>query len=67
MDKMFKSVNNILKIKPIITDTMDLILNDTILTNKTKEILMEYKNSNEIYSALNITFEELLLYVFNRI
>ena len=28
---------------------------------------MEYKNSTEIYSALNITFEELLLYVFNRI
>ena len=61
------SVNNILKIKPIITDTTDLILNDTILTNKTKEILMEYKNSTDIYSALNITFEELLLYVFNQI
>ena len=61
------SVNNILQIKPIITDTTDLILNDTILTNKTKEILMEYKNSKEIYSALNITFEEMLLYVFNRI
>ena len=61
------SVNNILKIKPIITEITDLILNDTILTNKTKEILMEYKNSKEIYSALNITFEELLLYVFNRI
>ena len=28
---------------------------------------MEYKNSTDIYSALNITFEELLLYVFNRI
>ena len=62
-----KSVNNILKIKPTITDTTDLILNDTILTNETKEILMEYKNSKDIYSALNITFEELLLYVFNRI
>jgi len=62
-----KSVNNILKMKPIITDTTDLILNDTILTNETKEILMEYKNSTDIYSALNITFEELLLYVFNRI
>ena len=62
-----KSVNNILEIKPIITDITNLILNDTILTNKTKEILMEYKNSKDIYSALNITFEELLLYVFNRI
>jgi len=61
------SVNNILKMKPTITDTTDLILNDTILTNETKEILMEYKNSKDIYSALNITFEELLLYVFNRI
>lgn len=54
----------ILKIKPIITEITDLILNDTILT---KEILMEYNNNKEIYSALNITFEELLLYVFNRI
>ena len=61
------SVNNILKIKPTLTDTTNLILNDTILTNETKEILMEYKNSKDIYSALNITFDELLLYVFNRI
>ena len=28
---------------------------------------MEYKNITDIYSDLNITFEELLLYVFNRI
>jgi hypothetical protein len=61
------SVNNILKIKPTLTDTTDLILTDTILTNDTKEILMEYKNCKDIYSALNITFDELLLYVFNRI
>jgi hypothetical protein len=61
------SVNNILGVKPLLTDTTDLILNDNILTDQTKEILIEYKSSKDVYQALNITFEELLLYVFNRI
>jgi len=28
---------------------------------------LEYKNSTDVYTALGITFEELLTYVFNRI
>jgi hypothetical protein len=37
------------------------------LTQNTKEILMEYSEDTSIHTILNITFEELLLYVFNRI
>jgi hypothetical protein len=61
------SVNNILQIKPVITNFTDLILNDPILTQQTKEILIEYSNDTNVYMALNITFNELLIAVFNRI
>jgi hypothetical protein len=37
------------------------------LTKKTKEILIEYSEDTLIHTVLNITFGELLLYVFNRI
>jgi hypothetical protein len=35
-----------------------------ILTQKTKEALIEYSNCNEVHSIMNITFEELLKAVF---
>jgi hypothetical protein len=62
-----ESIQNILKIKPTIKNLNNLILNDNILTTKTKEILMEYLEDTSVHTILNITFEELLLYVFNRI
>ena len=62
-----KSIQNILNIKPIITDLHNFILNDDILTSKTKEILFDYIDCKDIHSTLNITFEELLLHVINRI
>jgi hypothetical protein len=62
-----QSIQNILKIKPIIEYINNLILDDNILTQNTKEILMEYSEDTSIHSVLNITFGELLLYVFNRI
>jgi hypothetical protein len=62
-----ESIQNILKIKPAIENLNNLILDDNILTKKTKEILMEYSEDTSIHTVLNITFEELLLYVFNRI
>jgi hypothetical protein len=61
------SVKNILKIKPIITDITNYILQDSILTDRSKEILLEYQSSTDIYSVLDITFAELLMYVINRI
>jgi hypothetical protein len=62
-----ESIQNILKFKPIIENLNNLILYDNILTQNTKEILMEYSEDTSIHTILNITFEELLLYVFNRI
>jgi Leucine-rich repeat (LRR) protein len=62
-----ESIQNILKIKPTIKNLNNLILDDNILTQNTKEILMEYSEDTSIHTVLNITFGELLLYVFNRI
>ena len=50
-----------------INDINNLILNNNILTNQTKQLLIEYQNCKDIHTSLNITFEELLLYVWNRI
>ena len=62
-----KSIQNILNIKPVITNLYNYILNDDIFTSKTKEILFDYINCKDVHSTLNITFEELLLHVINRI
>lgn len=64
------SVNNLLDIKPTIENfekLTNLIVNDNILSDTTKRLLLEYANLKDIYIALNITFEELLLCVFDRI
>lgn len=61
------SIKNILNHKPIITNHIDYILSDTILESFTKESLIEYSKDLTIHSELNITFNELLLYVINRI
>jgi len=66
------SVKNILKIKPGLklcntNEITQYILQDTILTEGTKEILLEYQSSTDVYSVLDITFAELLMYVINRI
>ena len=42
---------------------LNIITND-ILTQKTKEALIEYSNCTEIHSIMGITFEELLKAVF---
>jgi len=62
-----ESIQNILKFKPTFENLNNLILNDNILTQNTKEILMEYSEDTSVHTVLNITFGELLLYVFNRI
>jgi Leucine-rich repeat (LRR) protein len=62
-----ESIQNILKFKPTIENLNNLILNDNILTKNTKEILMEYSEDISVHTILNITFGELLLYVFDRI
>ena len=66
-ESVAKSINNILQIKPKIKNVTELILTDQILTSETKSLLMEYSACADVHSTLNITFGELLIYVFNRI
>ena len=61
------SINNILQFKPEVSDVIEIILTDPILTSETKSLLMEYSACTDVHSTLNITFEELLTYVYNRI
>jgi Leucine-rich repeat (LRR) protein len=49
------------------TIIMDEILNDDILTSKTKELLIEYSNHPDYHGVLLITFKELLMYVWELI
>ena len=63
------SINKIISVKPKIRNKKMLsqIMNDDILTNKTKELLLEYYNQTDVHSVLYITFGELLLHVWDRI
>ncbi len=62
-----QSIENILKYKPIIQNLEEYISNDSILTIKSKNLLKEYFNNNDIHSLLQLTYKELCLYVFSRI
>ena len=62
-----QSIDNILKFKPQIQDLTELILTDPVLKPETKSLLMEYSACTDVHSTLNITFQELLVYVFDRI
>jgi hypothetical protein len=54
--------------KPLINDNIyELIINDNILTDKTKEVIVEYCNDNEIHSLLNLTFKEIFIAVWSKI
>ena len=62
-----KSINYITSIKPTIqiTQLKDLIINNQYLDEHVKSLLFEYIDNKEVHSVLNITFEELLLCVYN--
>ena len=66
-DCIRKSIQNIINIKPRNKNIIEMILNDTILDKETKEILINYCQNKEIHTTLNITFEELLIHIWNRI
>ena len=63
------SIQAVILKKPSIAaaDLYETVLSDTVLTDLTKEILVEYCKDENVHSTLNITFEELLLHVFSRI
>ena len=47
-----------------IDETINEIISSIILTEQTKQLIMEYCGDNSIHSVLNITFSELLTYVW---
>jgi hypothetical protein len=59
------SIQYIMSIKPTINNLNELIINNNILTEQTKNILFEYCNDKTVHSTLNITFEELLLNIYS--
>ena len=56
-----------MSIKPTIhmDQLKDLIINNQHLNERTKQLLFEYMDNKEVHSILNITFEELLLSVYD--
>ena len=56
------SINNIMQQKFIINEDniMNEILNDTILTDKCKELIFEYSSNLDFHSVLLLNFKELL-------
>jgi Leucine-rich repeat (LRR) protein len=64
------SIYNIIQIEPsnnIKNNIIQIIIDDDILTNETKNLLIEYSTDKDIHTLLNLTFGELLIYVFDRI
>jgi len=61
------SIYAVMKTKPsITTDEMNHeIVSSVILTEKTKRLLMEYCEDENVHSVIGITFKELLLAVWN--
>jgi Leucine-rich repeat (LRR) protein len=64
---IINSINYIMSIKPIyhIDNLNDIIINNNFISNKTKTILFEYINCQDIHSMLNITFAELLINILS--
>ena len=63
------SIKYIMSINPTIRkDQLNtLIINNQILTQKTKTILIEYCDNSDVHLLLNITFKELLLNIYSLI
>ena len=62
-----KSINYITSIKPTIQmeKLKELIINNQHLDEHVKSLLFEYMDNKEVHTILNITFEELLLSVYD--
>ena len=62
-----KSINYITSIQPSIQmdQLKDLIINNQYLDEHVKRLLFEYMDNKEVHTILNITFEELLLSVYD--
>lgn len=63
------SISALMKNAPVfdIDAVKDFITNDNILYDSTKQSLFQYSEDDSVHSILQITFEELLVAVWNRI
>jgi Leucine-rich repeat (LRR) protein len=68
-ESLFNSIINIINQNYIINNTQIIndIIKDTILTEKTKKLLIEYCDNKDIHSKTQLTFEELLFNVWTLI
>lgn len=68
---VFHSLNRIMNLGPPyyknIEEVLEVIVNDSILSQKCKETLLHYANDKFVHSRLQLTFGETLCYVFSRI
>ena len=62
-----ESILRLLKERNTETDIIRLILSDSVLSSFTKESLIEYSKDESVHTALNLTFSDVLLLVWNRI
>ena len=62
-----ESILLLLKEKILERDIIPLIISDSILTPFTKESLIEYSKDESVHTALNLSFSDLLVLVWNRI
>jgi hypothetical protein len=60
-----KSIYNIINIPPTIQSLSAYIINNTILTEQSKQLLFEYIEDKTIHCTLLITFKELLLHTMS--
>jgi len=68
-ESLFDSIVNIINQNYIInsTEIINSIIQDTILTEKTKNLLIEYCQNKDVHSRTQLTFEELLFNVWTLI
>jgi hypothetical protein len=64
---VINSINYIMKSKPTFNkETIRTkIINNAVLEEQTKQLLFEYIEDKSVHSVLNITFEELLISVYD--
>jgi Leucine-rich repeat (LRR) protein len=55
-----KSISQLIGLKPTIVNVRDYIVNDSVLTETVKQVLMEYMDDTTVHSVVQVTFEELL-------
>ena len=64
---ILKSLISLLSDKLQEFDLITEIINDNVLSKKTKSLILQYCESDDVHSEYNTTYSELMKYVWNRI